>query len=500
MALSQQEFEKLRAHLASRKASGNPVKIGAVDSTISSRVSSTVQGNLAKGGDALAGEGEFAGRGSIDRGFSAAAEVANIVPKVAYDVLPQPARKALDYVGEKVGQGFNAVTDKIASTDLFREIGELEAKGLINPETNPGFYKLKGTLNVGSASGQIAGDVLMTNQAAKVAQSTAKVTGKAAAVVKDKTAQALQSAKSAGIKVKDAAANPENIMQRVARISKDKQAKFEQVAGESVGKYLVDRNIYGNVEKITNQLYKRFKDSYQQADDSLSQLKGKFTPEPIKTALKELSEREARVSTPGAPSPTIARVNQLAAKKSWDMSEINEIKRLYERNVKVDYLKQNLPESVARANNIDSAIRNWQFKQAKTLGLKNLPEINRETQLAKQLMDALGKEYAGNAGNNAINLSDWLVMSGGDPTAIGLFITKKTLSAKTVQSAIAKKLSRGKGTKGVVKADMGPSEVRELPSGTTRGKVVNTPIKMTKKSQSTIDAEERLNKKIKKPN
>ena len=231
------------------------------------------------------------------------------------------------------------------------------------------------------------------------------------------------------------------IMQRVARISKGKQAKFEQTAGESIGDYLTKRGIYGNVDELSQKLYTRFTSSKEAADKALASLPGRFQSRPVKTALDELVDREIRVSSPGAPSPDINRVRELSNKYETGgltMSEINETKRLYERNIKLDFLRQNLPESVARANNIDNALRTWQFNQADKLGLKNLPGINKETRLAKQLLDDIGKEYSGAAGNNAVNLTDWILLSGGDPTAVSAFLVKKTLSSKGVQSKIAK--------------------------------------------------------------
>lgn len=259
---------------------------------------------------------------------------------------------------------------------------------------------------------------------------------------------------------------PSKIMQRVARVSKGKQANFERMAGESVGDYLSSRGIFGNVDEISTQLYDRFTKSKGVADSALEKLPGTYEPAPVKTMLNDLLEREVRVSTPGAPSPNLARIQQLnlkSGRQGWNMSEINEIKRMYERTNKMDYLRQNAPESVAKANNLDSAVRNWQFKQARTLGLKNLDKINKETQLAKQLLDDLGQEYSGSAGNNMVTLSDWVALTGGEPnTAISTFLVKKTFSSKKVQSALAKWLNMGEEVKPPVGADMGPSQVPQL--------------------------------------
>jgi len=248
---------------------------------------------------------------------------------------------------------------------------------------------------------------------------------------------------------------PEEIMQRVARISKGKQAKFEATAGESVGEYLTKRGIYGEVDDVANQLYQRFTLSKTTADEALATLPGNYKEEIVNTALEELAEREVRVSAPGAISPDSGRVNQLLNKHNQEglsMSEINEVKRLYERNVKLDYIRDNVSDKITRSNNIDNRLRQWQFDTAENLGLQNLPQINRETRLARQLMDDLGKEYAGSAGNNAMTLTDWIMLSGGDPTAVGGFIVKKTLSSKSVMSKIAKTLA-GKPTVGLPTAE-----------------------------------------------
>lgn len=238
---------------------------------------------------------------------------------------------------------------------------------------------------------------------------------------------------------------PEKIMQRVARINPSDQAKFEKIAEESVGDYLVKRKIFGSPEEITEKLVAKFQASKSRADDALSELTGTFKPRQVKTALTELVKKEASVSSPGAISPDFRRVRDLLNKfnsTGLDMTEINEVKRLLERNVKMDFLKQNLPEGVKKANILDDSIRKWQFETAEKLGLKNLPELNKETRLAKQLADSLGKKLAGSQANNAIGLTDWVILAGGDPTAVAGFIGKKVLSSKSLQSRIAERMTR----------------------------------------------------------
>lgn len=421
------------------------------------RVASDIQGAGEKVQEAIAGEGEFAGQSPIRQGVEATAKAFTAVPQVAMEALPKEARSFLGGVGEKIGEGFKFLTDKLASTKLFKEIGDLEAQGYLTKETAPELYAVKEALGTTAAGGEIAGDILTVEGGVRGVKATQKILSETA----KKTQTALEGVVKTGQEgIQEAVSktlNPSDIMQRVARISKGKQAKFETTAGESVGEYLVKRGIFGDIDDLTTQLYKRFTQSKGVADDALAKLKGTFKPTPVKTVLDELFARETRVSSPGALSRDFKRVRELVQKynkEGLSMSEINEVKRLYERNVKLDYLKQNLPESVARANNLDSALREWQFSKAKELGLKNLPDINKETRLAKQLLDDLGAEYAGSAGNNAITLTDWIILAGGDPTAIATFLVKKGFSSKGIQSEIAKRLAP-EANVGIPKAEFG---------------------------------------------
>lgn len=235
--------------------------------------------------------------------------------------------------------------------------------------------------------------------------------------------------------------NPADIMQRVLRVTKGQQTKFEKTYGTSIGQYAVDRNLIGTQEQVVNDLANRFTTSIKAADDALATLPGKYQPEPVKTALKELYEKKLATSAPGANDPELNIVKELMNKfdnVGLDMSEINQAKRLFERNVKLDFVKTNNPEGVKLSNNIDQAIRGWQFNQAERLGLKNLPEINKETRMAKELLNSLERESSGKAGNNAISLTDWIVLADGGASNVAAFLAKRGFGSDTIQAFVAK--------------------------------------------------------------
>lgn len=325
------------------------------------------------------------------------------------------------------------------------------------------------------------------------------------------------------------------IMQRVARISKSKQIKFKNTFGEEVGEALQKRGMFGTPEDVVIKLSDAFEKSKNMADESLAALKGSFQPPAVKTALNELLQREMRISSPGAVSRDLPIVQDLLRKfetQGLTMSEINAAKRLFERNVKLDFVKFTNPDGVAKSNIIDQAVREWQFSKAKELGLKNLDEINRETRLTRQLMDDIGAEFSGQGGNNAITLTDWIMLSGADPNALAGFITKKGFGSKRFQAFIAKLVTPNAKLKPNVLPDINPTAPPlQLPAGATPlGPRVspdanqvqmipgqnaiperlqlpaptNTPtglptIPLGARSQSTIDLTERLNPRIKDP-
>lgn len=235
-----------------------------------------------------------------------------------------------------------------------------------------------------------------------------------------------------------------NIMNRVARLNPTDANKFKALTGKTHGDYLVETGNFKNPEGIIQSEMQKFNASRTSADEALETLNGNFKSSPLKTAIDELYSRESRVSSPGAPSPDLERAAFLKNKLEGvglNMSEVNEAKRLYERNIKTGYLRENNSDGIARATNIDTALRKWQFNTANKLGLKNLPDINKQTQASKFLVDKLGAKLLGQSGNNAISLTDWVMLSGGDPTAIAGLSAKKLFGNKTIQSKFAKLLS-----------------------------------------------------------
>lgn len=244
---------------------------------------------------------------------------------------------------------------------------------------------------------------------------------------------------------------PENIMNRVARLTPTDAAKFKKMTGESHGSYLSKTGNFNSPEDIVSNEYNKFVSSKNSVDDTFSKLPGTYKDSSVGQAITELTTREKRIGFSGGDS---ARINELATKykkSGLSMSEINEVKRLFEKNVKLDFLKGNVPEGIEKSNRIDNAIRTWQFDKAEKLGFKNLKEMNKQTQASKFIVDSLGKQLTGRSGNEAISITDWIMLSGGDTTAIAGLAAKKLFGNKKFQAGIANILTPSSKIEGMIK-------------------------------------------------
>lgn len=239
---------------------------------------------------------------------------------------------------------------------------------------------------------------------------------------------------------------PENIMNRVARLKPTDAQKFEKLAGETHGSYLSKTGNLGTPDEIIKKEAEKFATSKSSVDDTLAKLKGRYKVGIIRDTLAELQAKAKSVSTKNVKSPYYKEVSDLIKsynKNGLSMSEINSVKRLYEKNVKLGYNKLLNAKEVEKATNIDNALREWQVKKASELGFKNIKELNKQTQLSKFIIDKLGDQIIGSNALNSVNLTDWIVLSGGNPTAVGAFLTKKFFSSKAVQSKLAEYLKQG---------------------------------------------------------
>ncbi len=387
-------------------------------------------------------------------------------------------RTGLQQVGQLAGAGADAITavgkgavnlalsDKSekAVTDV---IGKFGAKVMANPEVQNIVNKYNSLSPEDKRDVDAIGGVVdlvsnfvggkVVSKGADLAGTGIKATGTGIKNVANATGDVIKS--NVDNVITKVTPESSTIMNRVARLTPKQAQTFESLAGKSHGQYLVETGNFGTPDKILANEATKFTKSLNDVDNALSKLPGVYKDGSIADALTELNKKALAESGSNIKAPYLSRVKELSnkfANEGLDMSEINEIKRLFERNVKLGYNKLNNAEKVAQATNIDNALRQWQVSQAKDLGFSNIADLNKQTQLSKFIIDNLGDQVVGKSGLNGVTLTDWIMLSGGDPTAVGGFLTKKFFSSKSVQSKIAQMLNKG-NIKGQIKADIQPT-------------------------------------------
>lgn len=393
-----------------------------------------------------------------------AAVVTGLPLKAGYEALPTPVRGALSWLGGQIGKGFEALTNEVADTKLFKELGEYEAQGLLTKENAPEYFQTKDILAGAGAAGETAGNLLFEKQ---IVQGGIGLGEKGVNLAKEGSEFVKQATNKTSQKlgtIRDTA--PAEIMNRVARLKPTDATKFKNMTGKTQGEYLRDTGNFGAPDKIITKEAVKFANSKARVDAELAKLPGVYQDGSVLDALKGLYDKAVKTSGDSVKSPYLKQVETWATKfknGGLTMEEINAVKRLFEKEVKLGYNKLTNADKVQQATNIDSALRKWQIRQAKTLGFKNIAEMNKQTQASKFLIDKLGDQVVGQNGLNSINLTDWIVLGGGDPVSVSGFLTKKFFSSKGVQAKLAETLNR-KAIQPNVTPDIGMSETIQLPA------------------------------------
>ncbi len=241
----------------------------------------------------------------------------------------------------------------------------------------------------------------------------------------------------------------EAISTRANRFNALDEEKFTKQIGETPWQFAVSRGMNDVWDDAIIKANQNYQKSIQEADKSIWAIEGNFSTKWQKDdiiwelvwANKAKMELQPR-------NPDANKARQLFNKyESWEgltMAEINEAKRIYQRNHTYTY--EQLASNEARNSKyLQDWVREWQFKTAKENGLTNIADINKTTKAWKMWADSLAKKINRSQANNEFGITDWIALSGGTPENIALFLWKKALSSKYVKSGIIKTL--GKQTK-----------------------------------------------------
>jgi hypothetical protein len=377
------------------------------------------------------------GEGSaVKRGFEATATAFNEIPKTAYNAIPEGKfKEGVNKVGEKIGEGFNWLVDKAVDNSSILNSPKFQQWAEENPEA---YQKLTDVLSVASSSGQIAGDILVGDQVAKATQTGVNAVKSGA----KKSVNSLMKASEAVYPENSPIS--ESIMNKVARVSPKEAQTFKKMTGKSMGEYLTEKGNFNSPQKIIEVEAKTFAQTLADKEATLAKLPGTYKSGVVDDVLKSLKEKAIETSTANVKAPYANQVSQWITKSKTTgltMKEINDIKKLFEREVKLGYNKMTDATKIKQATYVDDALRTFQDETASQLGFTNIGELSKQIQASKFIVDKLGNKVVNSDLLNGVSLTDYIILSGADPASIAGFLTKKLFSNKAIQAKIAKMLS-----------------------------------------------------------
>lgn len=441
------------------------------DSSLVSRVKEDI-----KQGQEKVQEIKQSDNSSLTKFLESTANITSLPIKVAGEVLPEPVRKGIDWLGQQVGKVITNASDKLSETQLFKDIGELEAKGYDMPEVK----KLKDILTGITAGSETIGNIAVLEGGIKATNKVTDLTKTGVNKVKqgavDTTKEFTGDLSKVGNKItENLSTAPESIMNKVARVTPKEAQTFKSMTGKDIGTYLTEKGNFNSPSKIVTTEAETFTKTLADKEATLAKLKGNFKSGVIDDTLQALKDRAIETSSKNVKAPYLKQVEDWITKAKstgLTMEEINNAKKLFEREVKLGYNKLTDAPKIKQATYLDDALRTFQDETASKLGFTNIKDLSKQIQASKFIVDKLGNKLVSNDLLNGVSLTDYIILAGGEPSSVGAFLTKKIFSNKGIQAKIAKALSN-KEVKAPVKANYSPQATKAIQTKNISKKIIS---------------------------
>ncbi len=322
-----------------------------VESQTTPEAESSMQGRLADVGnktahtisDNLTGSGQYAGQTPFRRAVQATAAGFSSVPKGALAMAPEPVRKGVDYVSEKVGAGFKKLTGAIGGTKFMQE-----AAGSVYTDPNTGVSSytpndlgvLEEGLGIAASGGEIAGNILGAQGGVNTLSTASRISSKgytatsnllnnASTIVKQKAGSVMKSPEKSVV-----GAVGEVLQGKPDDIAKGIKA-FKEIDTTDVKTYAdlgkkIDESITTLSKRVDDELGKDLtKIPLSQLETTLKTKSGvEVKTNYVDTALKQMKELYEKTGDVKAAAD-IDELIATATKEGLTKQDINNIARVY---------------------------------------------------------------------------------------------------------------------------------------------------------------------------
>lgn len=260
----------------------------------------------------------------------------------------------------------------------------------------------------------------------------------------------------------------------VGQVVKGRAQEFNKLAGESMGKWLRDKDISGTLSSMSQQALNRFQESKSKVDELLENIPGQYQTPNFETALSKIIRDESRTAK-SQFGKKIPKELKAELKKWQDLlnkynkggvsaSELNSIKRHVDANFNA--FKSGKPElknslAAKQMGAVQNKLREDIENIAKKNGIDDLADRNKETQLYRLAGESLEKAAHGFkpiTGVDAVLGSLTGVASGSLSAGLGVVAAKRAIQSPFINSKIARVVNK-----------MTTAERRALSSGINTG-------------------------------
>lgn len=431
-----------------------------------SRVKQTIQNSANQINDAIGGQGQYQGKGVLERSTGAVSGGFNALANTAIGIPVQMAGEAIG--GTKAAQNFvtkhpgaantaenvarplanpiNSAGNQLGKSNFFQEA----AQGI---DQNPNSFagKVEGGLNVAKNLGDISGNILLADQARSGAKTGSDyIKGKASNLM-DK----LPSGGSPGGMVKNITNDITPSMDRIVNhqvtqaldLTAGDVKNISLSTGNEVGKYLADENlIRGNKAETVKAIEDHFNQNYQAVRTEIGRVDTTYKPNQIPRyteALKFLKDQVEGI--PGLQKNSVEIENLLNKKADITLNDVQRVKELIDEHTNLYKATGDVKEGIAKQglDNVRKDIKGFIEQQVEQHTGAKIGDLNNKVSTSKGILKAVEARSTSGLTKSNLKLGDLGIFGvgssmGGPLVGAAAVFAKKLLESPSVQLKIAK--------------------------------------------------------------
>jgi len=227
------------------------------------------------------------------------------------------------------------------------------------------------------------------------------------------------------------------------------------IAGKDPAEWLLERDFTGSQEQLITKLDDYRAGTKDQVDTGLTQLTETIPVAEAQAAQKTLQVLKETFDGTIGNEQLVKGLDDMLAKGEYTLTELNDIKRMAQAELSVFKSTGVLKESAKAKglNKVVSELKTLIEDKATNQGFDAVKELNKETQVAKEISDSIKKRTDVQSKLPELGLRDGILAiggfaAGGLPTAAGIIISKKVLESAQFRTFLANKLkSAPEGTR-----------------------------------------------------